>query len=66
MAGKHIQDLSLIANELLDSRLLSKKEGLVFKIDFFKAFDCISWNFLDSLLSQFGFGIKWRAWLKTC
>lgn len=36
------------------------------KIGFFKAFDCVSWEFLDTMLSQFGFGSKWRSWLKTC
>lgn len=32
--GRQIQELSLMANELLDSRLLSKDGGLMFKLDF--------------------------------
>lgn len=44
-----------MANELLDSRFVSKKGGLLFKVDFYKAFDSVSWIFLDSALESFGF-----------
>lgn len=54
--GRQIQDLSLIANELLDSRLTLKQGGILFKVDFFKAFDSVSWQFLDAMLEDFGFG----------
>lgn len=64
--GRQIQDLSLMANELLDSILTSKEGGLVFKLDFLKAFNCISWSFLDRVLESMGFGSKWRSWLLTC
>lgn len=63
--GRHIQDLSLMANELVDSRRLSKQSGLLFMIDIFKAFDQVSWNFLDDLMVLFGFSSKWCC-LKTC
>ena len=36
----------------------------MFKADFAKAFDTLNWNFLDDILSQMGFGDKWRAWVK--
>lgn len=66
IVGRQIQDLSLMANELLDSRLLSKKGGVLVKVDFYKAFDSVSWNFIDFILDKFGFGQKWRQWFRTC
>lgn len=38
----------------------------MFKIDFFDAFDCISWDFMDRLLSHYGFGSKQISWLVAC
>lgn len=58
--GKQIQNVSLLANELLDSHLLSKRSCLMFKVDFIKTFESMSWNFLDSMLGGFSFGKKWR------
>lgn len=66
LEGREIHDGVLIVNELLDSRLKSKVSGLMYKIDFQKAFDSVSWTFLDRLLSSFGFGEKWRHWLRVC
>lgn len=64
--GRRIQDTILIANELVDSRRRSKKPGLIVKIDFFEAFDCVNWRFLDSVLAQCGFGLRWRSWIFKC
>ena len=37
--GRQILDVVLIANEVVDERRRSKEEGVVFKIDFEKAYD---------------------------
>ncbi|GJX39412.1 RNA-directed DNA polymerase, eukaryota, reverse transcriptase zinc-binding domain protein [Tanacetum coccineum] len=37
---------------------------MVFKVDFRKAFDSLRWDFLDLILEKFGFGLKWRSWIK--
>lgn len=39
---------------------------MLFKADFAKAFDCLNWNFLDSILEQMNFRVKWRQWIKSC
>lgn len=64
--GRQIHENVLIANKLLDCRLKSKKPGIMYKIDFTKAFDHESWEFSDYLFERFGFGTKWRNWLKEC
>lgn len=43
-----------------------KEKILLFKIDFAKAYDCINWDFLDSILQQMHFGRKWRGWVRGC
>lgn len=37
---------------------------MVFKVDFAKAYDSIRWDYLDDVLNSFGFGVKWRSWIK--
>nr|KAJ0211213.1 hypothetical protein LSAT_V11C400165120 [Lactuca sativa] len=44
----------------------SKKNALIFKVDFDKAFDSLSWEFLDSVMEQMNFRWKWRRWIKGC
>lgn len=31
---------------------------MLLKVHFSKAFDCLNWQFLDSVMSQMGFGMK--------
>ncbi|WJX46310.1 Amidase 1 [Trifolium repens] len=64
--GRHLADGVVVANEVIDLAKRSKKECLVFKVDFEKAYDSVSWTFLDYMLRNVGFGDKWRAWMKTC
>ncbi|GKA00995.1 RNA-directed DNA polymerase, eukaryota, reverse transcriptase zinc-binding domain protein [Tanacetum coccineum] len=43
-----------------------KKQTLLFKVDFEKAYDSVRWDFLDDVLGKFGFGDKWRKWIRCC
>ncbi|XP_020267043.1 uncharacterized protein LOC109842598 [Asparagus officinalis] len=40
-----------------------KKDVCAIKVDFYKAFDCVNWSFLLSLLEARGFGPKWCSWI---
>ena len=64
--GRQILDAILIANELVDKKRRSREEGLVFKIDFEKAYDHIDWDFLDHVLERKGFSSRWRSWMRGC
>ncbi|RVW36866.1 LINE-1 retrotransposable element ORF2 protein [Vitis vinifera] len=64
--GRQILDAVLIANEIVDEKRRSGEEGVVFKIDFEKAYDHVSWDFLDHVLEMKGFGLRWRKWMRGC
>ncbi|GJT47873.1 RNA-directed DNA polymerase, eukaryota, reverse transcriptase zinc-binding domain protein [Tanacetum coccineum] len=36
---------------------------LLFKVDFEKAFDSVSWRFLDHVMERLGFSSTWRKWI---
>ena len=61
--GRQIMDAVLIANEIVDERRRSGEEGVVFKIDFEKAYDHVKWDFLDHVLEKKGFSPRWRKWM---
>ncbi|RVW82961.1 Transposon TX1 uncharacterized 149 kDa protein [Vitis vinifera] len=64
--GRQILDVVLIANEIVDKKRRSGEEGIVFKIDFEKAYDHVSWDFLDHVLENKGFSPSWRKWMSGC
>ncbi|GJV76449.1 putative RNA-directed DNA polymerase, eukaryota, reverse transcriptase zinc-binding domain protein [Tanacetum coccineum] len=39
---------------------------LIFKVDSEKAFDSVSWKYLDFVLHSLNFGSKWRSWIRAC
>ncbi|KAL5722191.1 hypothetical protein ACHQM5_005739 [Ranunculus cassubicifolius] len=64
--GRQIIDCCLIANELIDSKKKQGGGGMVVKADMTKAFDPVSWNFLEWVLIKMRFGSKWRKWIRIC
>nr|GFC24734.1 RNA-directed DNA polymerase, eukaryota [Tanacetum cinerariifolium] len=38
---------------------------MLFKVDFEKAFDSVSWKYLDYMLHKLGFGSRWRTWINN-
>ncbi|GAU34591.1 hypothetical protein TSUD_15060 [Trifolium subterraneum] len=66
LKGRLLVDGVLAINEVVDWVKKTKKECLVFKVDFEKAYDSVSWSFLEYMLRRFGFDGKWRSWIKAC
>ena len=64
--GRHIMDAVLIANEVVAEKKRSGEEGVVFKIDFEKAYDHVDWGFLNHVLQRKGLSQKWRSWIRGC
>nr|GFA54722.1 RNA-directed DNA polymerase, eukaryota, reverse transcriptase zinc-binding domain protein [Tanacetum cinerariifolium] len=66
IAERQILDGPFILNEVLQWCKIKKKQSLIFKVDFEKAYDSIRWDFLDDILKKFGFGKKWCKWIQSC
>ncbi|GJS77798.1 reverse transcriptase domain, reverse transcriptase zinc-binding domain protein [Tanacetum coccineum] len=64
--GRLILDGVLIANETMDFVRKKKERGLVFKVDFEKAYDSINWKFLGDIMKWMEFGSKWCKWVENC
>ena len=56
----------LIANEVVEEAKRRKKPCLVFKVDYEKAYDSISWEFLTYMMRRLGFCPKWIQWIRGC
>ena len=39
---------------------------MIFKVDFEKAYDSVSWGFLNYMMMRMGFSGKWRQWIYGC
>ena len=57
---------ALIANEVNEEAKRSSKSCLVFKVDYEKAYDSVSWDFLFYMLERTGFSSKWVKWIAGC
>ncbi|XP_058211464.1 uncharacterized protein LOC131323632 [Rhododendron vialii] len=66
IGGKQILDGVLVANEVIHSWKTRNIGGLILKIDFERAYDCVNWEFLLDLLSKLGFRVNWCRWIKEC
>nr|GEV04882.1 caffeoylshikimate esterase-like [Tanacetum cinerariifolium] len=64
VANRHILDGLFILNEVLAWCKRRRKQALVFKVDFAKAYDSVRWDFLLDVLIAFGFGPKWCQWIR--
>ncbi|XP_071688124.1 uncharacterized protein [Rutidosis leptorrhynchoides] len=64
VAGRQILDGPLILNETIEWYKKKKEKLMIFKIDFEKAYDCVSWEFLDFMLKITGVGHTWRSWIR--
>nr|GFA12651.1 RNA-directed DNA polymerase, eukaryota, reverse transcriptase zinc-binding domain protein [Tanacetum cinerariifolium] len=64
--NRQILDGPLMVSELIHWCKRKKTKLMVFKIDFEKAFDTISWDFLLQVMCFMGFNKKWIKWISGC
>lgn len=55
-----------MVNEVLDLAKREKISCLVLKVDYEKAYDSVSWNYLGFLFIKMDFGDKWISWMEAC
>lgn len=61
---RQILDVVLVANEAVEEYRSKKKERLVFKVDFEKAYDNVHWSCLEKIMERKRFRLRWRKWIK--
>jgi len=66
LKGRGLLDSVLVANEVLKEVKRRKKSCVYFKVDYEKAYDSVSWEFLYYMLGRLGFCEKWIRWIKSC
>ena len=66
MKNRYILDSMACAHEIIVTMHDSDLEAVFLKLDFKKAFDSVSWDFLFELLNARKFGQRWIDWIKVC
>ncbi|KAL9690588.1 hypothetical protein QQ045_010992 [Rhodiola kirilowii] len=59
LANRSILDGIMITNELIHSAKRDNRKALMIKLDFWKAYDSMSWEYLDQIQQIKSFGDKW-------
>nr|GEW44648.1 RNA-directed DNA polymerase, eukaryota [Tanacetum cinerariifolium] len=66
VTDRQILDGPFILNEIVYWCKNKKKQSMIFKVDFEKAYDSVRWNFIDDILRRFSFGENWYKWIQSC
>lgn len=61
--GRQITDGIILTHELIHSLKVTKKPGMLLKLDLSKAFDSLSWVYIHKILTTFGFAPSWIRWI---
>jgi Reverse transcriptase (RNA-dependent DNA polymerase) len=63
ISGRYILNNILAANEVIHYAKHHKQKRIVLKVDFEKAYDKVSWDFIEEFLLSRGFGLRWTQWV---
>ncbi|KAK1300868.1 hypothetical protein QJS10_CPB13g01356 [Acorus calamus] len=66
LPGRLLQEGFISAQELVSSLHKDKRKGLLFKLDFAKAYDSVDRDFLLNLMAQHGFQERWLRMTRQC
>ena len=62
--GRFILESVVMAHEVMHEIHTTQESALVLKLDYEKAYDRVSWDFLLEMLNSRGFGPIWVGWIK--
>jgi len=65
LSNRGLLDSVLVVNEVMDDLKKRRKSGVVVKLDFEKAYDSVSWEFLLYMMNRLGFCGKWIQWIRA-
>lgn len=66
LPGRQIFDGVAVVNEVVDLAKRRRDECLLFKVDFEKSYDSISWSFLEYMMGRMGFDYQWIRCICGC
>lgn len=61
---RFIMDGAVMLHEVVHELRTKKKKGVILKIDFEKAYDSVSWDFMDEIMIRKGFCDKLTGWIR--
>ncbi|XP_058776285.1 secreted RxLR effector protein 78-like [Vicia villosa] len=61
-----MMDGVLLDNEIIDWSRRKKRSCLLLRVDFEKAYDSVSWQYLRETMIGMGFGNRWMRWMDAC
>jgi hypothetical protein len=61
--GSQILDSVILAHEVIHSFQKTRMPGMLLKINLSKAFNKISWDYMQEMLLAFGFYRLWVTWI---
>ena len=64
--GRHLLHGVLVANEVVEEAKRKQKSCIVFKVDYEKAYDSVSWQFLIYMMRRMDFNPRWIMWIEGC
>ena len=62
--GQYIGENTRLLYDILNYTEQTNKTGILLLVDFEKAFDSVSWNFLGKVMNFFNFGPDFKKWVK--
>jgi hypothetical protein len=63
---RQILDGVVVLNEIIDLAKRRKNACFLFKVDFERAYDTVSWSFLENMMIKMGFAEGWLKWMRAC
>jgi hypothetical protein len=65
LSGRNIMEKVIVLHETIHEMHRKKENGLIFKIDFEKAYNKINWSFVQQTLRMKGFSPTWCRWITS-
>ncbi|GKC37450.1 putative RNA-directed DNA polymerase, eukaryota, reverse transcriptase zinc-binding domain protein [Tanacetum coccineum] len=64
--GRQILDGLLVVNKVIEWYKKKKKKCMLFNVDFDKAYDSVSWEYLFKMMEYMRFNTKCIQWIRSC
>ena len=62
--GRFILESVVAAHEIIHDIHRCNESGIILKLDYEKAYDRVSWGFIEEMIISRGFGAKWKNWMR--